>query len=113
MDMHLNHQPFVAIQNGTKTIEVRLNDEKRSQLKVGDQIRFTDLLTDETVTTEIIRLEKFTSFRDLFEKYSGTVIGSPEQESIADLDKENQEIYSRQMEERFGVLAIGIKLIEK
>ena len=28
-EMHLNHEPFLAIKNGTKTIELRLLDEKR------------------------------------------------------------------------------------
>ncbi|CAJ1202049.1 ASCH domain-containing protein [Companilactobacillus nantensis] len=112
MDMHLNHQPFMAIKNGTKTIEIRLNDKKRSQLKVGDQIQFTDLLTDETIMTEILELERFKTFRDLFQKYSGTVIGSPETETIAELDQENQEIYSRQMEQKYGALAIRVKLID-
>ncbi|WP_338231200.1 ASCH domain-containing protein [Companilactobacillus muriivasis] len=111
MDMHLNHQPFMAIKNGTKTIEVRLNDEKRSKLQVGDEIRFTDFKTDDSVVTEILDLEQFASFKDLFRKYSGAVIGSPEDESIAELDRENQEIYSREMEEKYGALAIKIKLV--
>ena len=112
MDMHLNHQPFMAIKNGTKTIEVRLNDEKRSQLKVGDKIKFTDLATGESLITEILGLEQFPTFRKLFTKYAGTVIGSPENESIDELDKENQEIYSRQMERQYGALAIKIRLIK-
>ena len=111
MDMHLNHQPFMAIKNGTKTIEVRLNDEKRSKLHVGEEIRFTDLKTDETVVTEILGLEQFASFKDLFRKYSGVIIGSPEDESIDELDRENQEIYSRKMEEKYGALAIKIRLV--
>lgn len=31
------------IKNGTKTIEFRLFDEKRQQIKVGDQIEFSKL----------------------------------------------------------------------
>lgn len=111
MDMHLNHQPFVAIKNGTKTIEVRLNDEKRSKLQVGEEIRFTDLKTGETVVTETFGLERFASFKELFRKYSGVIIGSPEEKSIAELDRENQEIYSRELEGKYGALAIKIKLI--
>ncbi|MBL3530754.1 ASCH domain-containing protein [Companilactobacillus zhachilii] len=111
MDMHLNHQPFMAIKNGTKTIEVRLNDEKRSQLKVGDKIKFTDLATGESLITEILELEQFPTFKKLFTKYAGTVIGSPENESIDELYKENQEIYSRQREQKYGALAIRVKLV--
>ena len=30
-NMRLNHDPFVLIEEGSKTIELRLNDEKRSK----------------------------------------------------------------------------------
>ena len=36
--MKLNESPFERIKNGTKTIEFRLYDEKRQQIKVGDKI---------------------------------------------------------------------------
>ena len=39
--MKLNESPFERIKNGTKTIEFRLYDEKRQQVKVGDQIEFS------------------------------------------------------------------------
>ncbi len=32
-EMHLNHEPFLAIKNGTKTIELRLLDEKRRNVQ--------------------------------------------------------------------------------
>lgn len=34
--MKLKASPFSEIQNGSKTIELRLNDEKRQQVQVGD-----------------------------------------------------------------------------
>ena len=37
-EMRLHNEPFVLIKDGTKTIELRLNDEKRRQIKVGDYI---------------------------------------------------------------------------
>jgi len=43
--MKLQPSPFEKIKNGSKTIEVRLNDEKRQLLKVGDEIQFS-LATD-------------------------------------------------------------------
>lgn len=32
-EMRLHNDPFVLIKNGTKTIELRLNDEKEDKLK--------------------------------------------------------------------------------
>ena len=41
--MKLNESPFERIKNGTKTIEFRLYDEKRRQVKIGDKIEFSKL----------------------------------------------------------------------
>ena len=41
-NMKLNPDPFTAIETGKKNIELRLNDEKRQQIKIGDTITFTN-----------------------------------------------------------------------
>lgn len=45
--MKLNSEPFLKIADGTKTIELRLNDEKRRLIKVGDYIEFTNVANSE------------------------------------------------------------------
>lgn len=45
MRMGLAHDQFLLVKQGSKTIEIRLNDEKRQQLKVGDTIVFEDTTT--------------------------------------------------------------------
>ena len=40
--MRLEEDSFQAIKEGRKTIEMRLNDEKRSLIKEGDSILFKD-----------------------------------------------------------------------
>ena len=57
-NMNLNNRPFKSIKEGTKTIELRLNDEKRSLLKVGDEIEFTNRDTNEKLSVDIINLHK-------------------------------------------------------
>ena len=42
-NMKLNNEPFNLIKNGTKTVELRLNDEKRKLLNIGDKIEFTNI----------------------------------------------------------------------
>lgn len=39
-EMKLSPKYYNFIKNGTKRIEIRLNDEKRQKLKVGDKIKF-------------------------------------------------------------------------
>ena len=65
--MKLNPEPFELIENGVKTIELRLLDEKRRKIRKGDIIRF-ERTDDET---EILRvtvkdLFVFKSFEDLY-----------------------------------------------
>ena len=45
--MNLWDESFQKIKNKTKTIEMRLCDEKRSLIVVGDIIEFTNTKTDE------------------------------------------------------------------
>ncbi len=56
--MNLNNNPFNLIKNGTKTIELRLNDEKRQLLKENDFIEFTNRVTLEKIIVKIEGLYK-------------------------------------------------------
>ena len=47
--MNLNPEPFEMIRNDQKTIELRLNDEKRRMINVGDMIEFTQTETGENL----------------------------------------------------------------
>jgi len=47
--MHLHRESFEEILAGKKQVEVRINDEKRQSIKVGDLIIFT--LRDNTAST--------------------------------------------------------------
>ena len=42
-NMHLINEAYNSILSGTKRVEIRLLDEKRSKLKVNDVIIFTNL----------------------------------------------------------------------
>ena len=41
-EMTLFPKPYASIASGQKTIELRLYDEKRQSIHIGDQIRFTN-----------------------------------------------------------------------
>ena len=42
-EMKLYPAPFDSIKSGRKTVEMRLNDEKRQLIKIGDRIRFVNV----------------------------------------------------------------------
>ena len=108
--MHLAPLPFRHMEEGRKTLELRLNDPKRRELRVGDVIRFEDT-TDETevLHMEVTELRPFPSFRALYAALPLSEMGySPEEEasaSPADMDG----YYSPEEQARWGVLAIRVK----
>ena len=51
--MKLMQEPFNKIKNQTKTIEVRLYDEKRQQVQVGDFIEFS-LMDNAKVKLQVV-----------------------------------------------------------
>ena len=58
--MKLNESPFERIKNGTKTIEFRLYDEKRQQIKVEDKIEFsTDIKNIENIIKVIKEIHPY------------------------------------------------------
>ena len=61
--MQLKPSPFGMIKNGTKTIELRLYDDKRKKIRPGDSIIFVNTEDNSlTLKTEVIELYVFDSF---------------------------------------------------
>lgn len=108
--MKLQPSPFEKIKSGAKTIEIRLNDEKRQLLKVGDEIEFA-LMTSptQTVKTEVIGLEKFPTFKEMFGAYPAEEYGGQSQDEWELMYK----YYPPEEETRYGVLAIKLRLKER
>ena len=109
-EMRLHNEPFVLIKNGTKTIELRLNDEKRRQIKVGDTITFTNRSNNEQISTVVINLRKYDSFEELYKHFDKISLGYTEDE-IAD-PKDMEQYYPQDKQEEYGVLGIEIKVLE-
>lgn len=105
--MKLNEDPFERMKNGTKTIEFRLFDKKRQQVKVGDQIEFSKLPNlNEKILVDVVKLYREDSFENLFkELYT-------DKKEIARKINAMYEIYSPEKEQQYGVLGIKILLVK-
>lgn len=110
MLMGLNYDQFVLVQRGTKTIEIRLYDEKRSQLKIGHKILFTDLENDKQIMVSVKQLYKFATFADLYAQFNGAKVGSNSTDNIEKMVNDTYEIYTPEQERHYGVLAIEMLL---
>ena len=60
--MNLWNESFNKIKNKTKTIEMRLCDEKRSVICIGDIIEFTNTKTSEICKCVVSNLYKYENF---------------------------------------------------
>ena len=108
--MRLNNEPFMSIKNGTKTIELRVNDEKRQLFNVNDLIEITNRKTLEKMLVEIIDLYKYPSFEELYKHFDKVSMGYKEDEiaSFKDMEK----YYSKEEQEKYGVVGIKIKKLD-
>ena len=105
--MKLNKSPFERIKNGTKTIEFRLYDEKRKQIKVGDQIEFSKLPDlQEKLLVNVLKLYREDTFEKLFKK-----LYNDEKEIERKVDSMHQ-YYSQEEEKEYGVIGIKIALVK-
>ena len=60
--MKLWHGSFIKIAEGTKTIEMRLFDEKRSAISPGDTMIFTDISDGAELACSVAALHRYPSF---------------------------------------------------
>lgn len=109
-EMRLNNDPFEKIKEGTKTIELRLYDEKRQLLKIKDLILFRNRENDEELLTEIVNLHRYPSFKELYKHFDKISMGYNEAEDARSEDME--EYYSKEEQENYGVVGIEIKKVK-
>ena len=108
--MKLVNSAFNAIKNKTKTIEMRLNDEKRRLINIGDYIVFQNINTLELLKCVVIDLFKYPSFKELYMHHDKISIGYMEDEEAKYQDM--YEYYSIEAINKFGVLGIKIKVVD-
>ena len=103
--MRLRNEPFRKIYSGIKTVELRLNDEKRQKVKTGDYIEFSLIDNpDEKIIVEVIALHYFDNFQELYTEIPKEKMGyRPE-----DFPDPNHmdDFYSKEKQSEYGVLGI-------
>ena len=108
-NMKLHHAPFEKIKSGEKTIELRLFDEKRQQIKVGDEIVFFDTATGETVTKKVAELHIFGSFDELYGALPLLKCGYTAEDIGDAKPSDMEEYYSAEEQRKYGVVGIELE----
>ena len=107
--MNLRPKYFDFIKDGTKRIELRIYDEKRRLIQLGDIIEFAKS-DSEKFKAEVVGLLRYNSFANLFEDFDISILADSsmtKQELLEVLG----EFYSEEKQAEFGVIGIRIKLI--
>ena len=108
--MQLQPSPFEMIKDGTKTIELRLFDEKRRKIQIGDTISFTNTETREVLSVKVLELFVFDSFETLYRQLPLSACGYTEEELDTASPDDMNAYYSREMQQKYGVVGIRIAL---
>lgn len=107
--MSLYPEPFAMIKAGVKTIELRLYDVKRRKIRVGDEIIFTRSEPPyDTITTKVLELYHFDSFKELYSELPLLKCGYTE-DNISTAKPQDMDVYySQEQQKKYGVVGIEI-----
>ena len=109
--MKLQPKYYNFILNGTKRIEIRLYDEKRQQIKIGDTIKFLkEPELNESFNTKVIGLLRYKSFKEMFRDFDISVL-SDKSMTKEELIGVLEQFYTKKKKKKYGVLGIRIELI--
>ena len=111
IDMDLYKEAFDLIRKGNKTVEMRLNDEKRQKIRVNDLVFFHNCENEyDVLRCKVKRIDRFKDFRTLYEHFDKEALGYRKDEKADPADM--YAYYSEEMIKRYGVLAIGIEYLD-
>ena len=107
--MKLNALPFALMKSGKKYVELRLNDEKRRCVAVGDEIEFTCVETGEVLLTVVKHRHEYADFHTLYENFDKERLGYLPKEPASPDDM--LEYYSADDVNRYGVVGLEIEIL--
>lgn len=107
--MNLYNDAFNLIKQGSKTIELRLYDEKRQKILIGDLIQFINIDNKNVLSTKVKNIFIYKDFQKLYKDFDKMSIGYKEDE-IANY-KDMEQYYYIEDIEKYGVIGIEIQLI--
>ena len=109
MVVHLDNDVFEIVKKGSKDVEVRINDEKRRKLKVGDTLVFLKRpLDDEEIRAKVVGLDYYDNFNELVKHYEmkRLYLESYTKEMWI---KEMERFYTEEDQVKYGVVAISFR----
>ena len=110
--MNLHSRPFEMIAEGHKTIELRLLDEKRQKIAVGDTLVFTNTADPELQLRCIVKkLHRFANFAELYAALPMDRCGYLPHELAYARPEDMDLYYPPEKQAQYGVVGIAIEKI--
>ena len=111
--LHLAGGPYARARAGEKTVELRLWDEKRRTVAVGDRLRFLPAEGDGPALAAVVTaLHRYPDFSALYRGLPLTACGYRPEELSAAAPEDMERYYAPALQHRWGVVGIGFRLLE-
>ncbi len=110
-EMKLYKGPFNAIERGNKFFELRLYDDKRQKVKVGDTITFYCKEADKSISVIVDNIVVRDNFKILLEELGLQKCGFADNADLNAATKRMEEYYPPEKQAEYKVVAFGIKVI--
>ena len=107
-EMKLQPAPFEKIRSGGKTIELRLYDEKRQKIKVGDRIVFTNTESGKELWVTVVKLHRFDTFAQLYQTLDLLQCGYTPEDVDKACPEDMEDYYSKEEQAKYGVVGLEI-----
>lgn len=109
--MNLKDEYFDKMKSGQKIYEIRLNDEKRQKLNIGDSIVFCrNGDEDDCIHTFVEDLLHFNSFANMLLFLPVAQLGF-ENKTRKEIEEVYHSFYPPELEQKYKVLAIKLKIM--
>lgn len=106
MIIHLHPDVFSIVKDGRKDVEIRVNDEKRRKLKIGDDLIFLKRPDNiESIKAKVIDLKYFKNFSEVVDNFEMERIYLKDY-SKDDYLSEMRRFYTDEEQKECGVVAI-------
>ena len=101
-EMKLQPEYYNFILNGTKRIEIRLFDEKRQQIKIGETIKFLkEPELSESFSAKVIGVLRYNSFEDMFKDYDIDILADKSM-TKDQLTNTLEQSYTKEKQEKYN-----------
>ena len=110
--MHLDPKAYARMDDGKKTIELRLWDEKRRRIQAGDIIRFESTEDElDVLFAQVEGLRFFASFDELYAVLPLAACGYAPEEIKTASPRDMDRYYSPEEQKKWGVVGILLSLL--